>query len=397
VPKDWDLVGSRWVRLQEVWGWQNAWASVRLASQLDQLYSTAGADASKSARDWLDVWISQLGKERSAMLDGRDQVDGEQRHVGYRRWRGSQLILTPISGQYRPMWRAALLRRIKKQHGQLSHSFALPGAEKRGWHCGAVITWGELPISCDSVRDEAQEPIRVTLHPTTAGKCRIALSRAVLLSALDAAALGTQGCHEWFGVPVVQHNASYAARAQWLHTDLVSISLVERFLFPQLFGDFVAAAAALWSGPKRQRAQLLEAAINKIAAITYFLFVSAMFTRGSAAIAILSHHSMYLWLLQPPGKRSFVARHRLQALRCLPNWRAGTMPDIEASATPTVAEYVNTYYWDSFDGKAKDTRTQVLSCLLQAFEPDTDSEWRGQEDAQRMQQTMRALGNLSSK
>merc|ERR1711974_310543 len=97
-----------------------------------------------------------------------------------------------------------------------------------------------------------------------------------------------------------------------------------------------------------------------------------MYTRGSAAIAILSHHAMILWLLRPRGTRGVIARYRLKALHCLPNWRPHSMPDIEASPCHTVEEYTSRAYWESFDGAVDDVKTGIVSCL-EEFVTGTES------------------------
>lgn len=118
-----------------------------------------------------------------------------------------------------------------------------------------------------------------------------------------------------------------------------------------------------------------------------------MYTRGSAAIAVLAHHTLYLWLLRPVelAERGKLARHRLQALRCLPNWRAGTMPDVEAASAHTVDDYVREAYWASFEGSPRDARAACLSCLEHELHVTAAAVEHADRDARRMHQMLRAL------
>ena len=54
------------------------------------------------------------------------------------------------------MWRAALLRRAAER--ETAHElFALPdaalrgnrAADSRGWHCGALLSWADVNVSCE--------------------------------------------------------------------------------------------------------------------------------------------------------------------------------------------------------------------------------------------------------
>lgn len=396
-----------WREVQEAWGWQNAWAAVRLAGRLDELIT-----GSSDAGNWLDTWLTALGQERQSMLDGRDSVEGEQRQFGYRRWRGTQQTLTPISGPYRPMWREALLRRA----GESGHAglFELPNGtmgDDRAWRCGAVLSWADLPLSCSAAYEpghakpqtaplEGSLPqANASLLSTAGGGCRVILNRAVLRSPADAAALGLTDCAEWFGVPTVQHNASYAVRPQWIHADLVAVQVLERHVLPAALREVASAVEAVRGGHSAPRtpARLLAAA-EAIARFSYYLFNGALYTRGSAAIAILSHHAMYLWMVRLAGEsdRGKVARHRLQALRCLPLWRSHSMPDIEAASSHTADEYVRAAYWTSFDRPAEEARQSLIRCLEQAMRPDPLAAKRGRQDAQRLSEVLNSLRESSA-
>merc|ERR1711924_403318 len=91
-----------------------------------------------------------------------------------------------------------------------------------------------------------------------------------------------------------------------------------------------------------------------------------------------------------------IARHRLQALRCLPNWKAGLMPDIEAASSASAGAYVAAgAYWGSFDAKSPDAaREQLILCLERegAWPFSEDSAARGNEDARRMKSALASLG-----
>jgi len=392
-----------WLQAQEAWGWQGAWAAVRLAGRLDELSARSG-----NAGDWLDAWLTALGTERQSMLDGRESVEGEQRQVGYRRWRGTQQTLTPISGHYRPMWREALLRRAS-EHGSPG-LFQLPDSEAgdlRAWRCGAVLSWADVEPGCYSITDERSNAAPLSaardaappasgpsLLPIPGGGCRVLLSRAILRSPADAAALGIADCGAWFGAPVVQHNASYAVRPQWIHADLVAVQALERHILPTAFRRVASAVHAVRESSSAESvAQRLLVAAEAIASFTFYLFNGALYTRGSAAIAILSHHAMYLWMIRLADgtDRGQVARHRLQALRCLPLWRSHSMPDIEASSVHTAEEYVRGAYWTSFDRPVEEARQWVIGCLEKALRPDQHAAKRGRQDARRLDEVLRSL------
>lgn len=421
---------KQWVGLQEAWGWQNAWSAVRLAALLDDLVATKDARGfgDEAVEGWLDIWLESLGSERQAMLDGRPGIEGEQQHVGALRWRGSQRTLTPIAGSYRPAWRAALLRRAKKPRKRgratpgLEPPFELPEGGERGARCGAVVSWAELPVDCD----QAAEPLMAGepdgklegLVPTSrssnlGGGCRLVLNRAVLLTPTDAEALKrADECSTWYGVSTVKHNASYASRPQWLHPGPITISLLQYHVLPHLlrniFSSVGAAAQAMASAlydcgscaaghTNAARNSLLDA-VKAIAALSFYLFNLAPYTRGSAAIGILSHHSMLLWLLRPLDLgRGELARHRLQALRCFPRWRAGAMPDVEAAASQTVERYVEEAYWESFEQPAAAAREQLLDCLLAGSSSSAASAKDGRDAARRLQSILAALEERRSR
>merc|ERR1719401_29540 len=135
------------------------------------------------------------------------------------------------------------------------------------------------------------------------------------------------------------HNASYAVRPQWLHADFTAVQLLRHRILPAALRNVVKAAMAVRDNTSEEplERRLLTFA-EVVAAFTYYLFNGALYTRGSAAIGALSHHAFFLWLLRPEGgghDRAERARHRLQALRCLPNWRPHAMPDIEAASSHT--------------------------------------------------------------
>eukprot|EP00928_Gymnodinium_smaydae_P081117 TRINITY_DN64692_c0_g1_i1.p1 TRINITY_DN64692_c0_g1~~TRINITY_DN64692_c0_g1_i1.p1 ORF type:complete len:768 (+),score=184.59 TRINITY_DN64692_c0_g1_i1:60-2306(+) len=415
---------AAWLEAQEAWGWQNAWAAAKLAAKLDDLPALGD-----TAEEQVDAWLQALGAARAAMLDGRDNVEGEQRQVGYRRWRDTQRTLTPISGPYRPMWRAALLRRVGERGAMAQSLFELPGnaaaAEagtsggrgslKRGWRCGAVLSWVEVPDSCNEVvesagvdeaaaQDMSAEEVSpfTSLVPTASNGCAVLLNRAVLRSAIDAAVLELQDCHSWYGVPVVQHNASYAARPQWIHADLTALTVLERLVLPRALEATVAAVRSVWEDEDASTLEVrLRRAAEAIAAFTFYLFVGAPYTRGSASVAILSHHALYMWLLggfhARDRDRGELARHRLQAIRCLPNWRAHAMPDVEAASSQTVERYVQDGYWASFEGAAElgaeQVRAAVVSCLAEVVNepPSAAAEARGREDARRLKEVLATL------
>merc|ERR1712129_212209 len=227
------------------------------------------------------------------------------------------------------------------------------------------------------------------------GGCRVVLNRAILRTPMDAAALGQlSSCNEWYGMSVVQHNVSYAVRPQWLHADLVAADVLEHRLLPAALQRVATVSQEVHNSNSRASllARLHDAA-EAIAEFTYYLFNGALYTRGSAAIAILSHHAMYLSLLRSPedGERGRLARHRLQALRCLPNWRAHTMPDVEAASSHTAQAYTSYVYWKSFDSASGDPRDKLLSCLERALLLDAESEQRGRQDARRLQEALREL------
>jgi len=398
-----------WRERQEGWGWQSAWAAVRLANRLEEML----ADPAE-LDGWLDAWIDSLGAERQSMLDGREWISGEQRQIGYRRWRGTQQILTPISGHYRPMWRAALLQRVAEateKGGPHVPIFQSPDESteeaRRTWNCGAVLSWADIPVSCslalhldigesdDKNGKPARAPSNSSLINLASGGCRVVLNRAILRTPMDAAALGQlSSCNEWYGMSVVQHNVSYAVRPQWLHADLVAVDVLEHRLLPAALQRVAIASQEVHNSSSRSplRVRLHDAA-EAIAEFTYYMFNGALYTRGSAAIAILSHHAMYLSLLRSPedGERGRLARHRLQALRCLPNWRAHTMPDVEATSSHTAQAYTSYVYWKSFDSASGDPREELLSCLERALVLDAESEERGRQDAHRLQKALREL------
>ncbi|CAE8642283.1 unnamed protein product [Polarella glacialis] len=417
---------------------------------------------STASAEWLDTWLEALGDARQAMLDGREQVDGEQRQLGQRRWRDTQRTLTPISGQYRPMWREAMLRRVAalaegtasstlaggssapfelpdegRDSGRGSGSGSFSKIRARNWRCGAVISWATLPMDCEAVASEISDVISSShaktppsLLPAADGSsCHCILNRALLRSPSDAAALGFDDCGSWFGLPSVRHNASYAVRPQWLHADPVAVAVLERVVLPEVLQQFVQAAEAVKvaagdaATDDQKLLDLLTTAVRRIAEFTFYMFNGAPYTRGSAAIGVLAHHALYLWLIGPPAdvgvqaaERGTLARHRLQAMRCLPHWQRHSMPDIEASSAHTAQDYwAHGAYWSSFQDDALGDPTprgpasklpalaaRTLSCLRSALwrpgrrENAEEMEQLGRLDSRRLQQVLRALGKSSA-
>merc|ERR1712224_817854 len=90
-------------------------------------------------------------------------------------------------------------------------------------------------------------------------------------------------------------------------------------------------------------------------------------------------------------QRAALARHRLQALRCLPNWRAGSMPDVEAASSHTVDGYVQEAYWASFDGSPNKVRDSCLACLERELLVTAAAMQRAEQDVQQMQKVLKTL------
>lgn len=400
TPRDRSQGIGIWLRMQEAWGWQNAWAAVKLAGRLDSLFSDGGDSATR-----LDAWLDELGIERQSMYDGRERVDGEQRQMGFRRWRATHRTLTPISGAYRPMWRAALLRRVSAAPASGPHLFQAPknSDNDRAWRCGAVISWADLNFSCAEAfggfsgqppaHDNVQHP---SMIPLSSDKCRVILNRAALRSPTDAEALGYDDCGDWYGVPLVKQNSSYSIRPQWIHADIVGLDLLQSHFLPHTLDGFWSAAKMVHDvradTDTMSVIDALSDAVERIAEFSFYMFSSALYTRGSAAISILAHHAMYMYLLDPPGLgRAEKARHRLQALRCVPNWSPHAMPDIEAATSHTVEEYTREVYWSSFDAPTDIVRDQLLTCLASELDVSEDSITRGVADATKMRQVLKDL------
>lgn len=371
-----DMDGLQWVRNQEEWGRHNVASALRLASTLDHRVASGNELE-------LDFWLGIISAERQAIVLLTDSETSEMESKKYGVLRETDL-LTPISGHYIPAFRSVLLRKIRSG-ASAADLFSLPdGQDERGKRCVTVVNWMELPGDCETYQGPGLRSTEASVFVRApGGGCRVVMTRSQLLGPASLAALGLDDCLRLFGHELQTRDAGswYAVRAQWKHSSLASVRLLKNQLLPNVVARLMSVRESLASwcqhagsctlkGASQVVAlrELLVEAVEQIAEFSYYLFNAVMFRRGTQSSVILSHHALLTWLVPCSTDGKSLERRRLEMLRCLPNWRSGSTPDLEAFVSQTAADFVRVGYWESFEPPVGASRGAVREALYSCVE-----------------------------